>query len=73
MSTEAVWNLLRSSFVGFSFIKLSGELNDIAAVNSLFTALSLALCCNFLVVTFMCLKRIDMCYQVASRFWGRKK
>lgn len=47
---------------------ISGEINDIAAVNNLFTAFSLALCCNFIVVTLMCLKRIDVCYQVISRF-----
>lgn len=64
-----MWSVV-VGFLSVGCMAISGEINDIAAVNNLFTAFSLALCCNFIVVTLMCLKRIDVRYQVISRFWG---
>ena len=70
--SDVLWSVV-VGFLSVGCMAISGEINDIAAVNNLFTAFSLALCCNFIVVTLMCLKRIDVCYQFISRFWGRKK
>lgn len=70
--SDVLWSVV-VGFLSVGCMAISGEINDIAAVNNLFTAFSLSLCCNFIVVTLMCLKRIDVCYQVISRFWGRKK
>lgn len=70
--SDVLWSVV-VGFLSVGCMAVSGEINDTAAVNNLFTAFSLALCCNFTVVTLMCLKRIDVCYQFISRFWGRKK
>lgn len=70
--SDVLWSVV-VGFLTVGCMAISGEIDDTAAVNNLFTAFSLALCCNFIVVTLMCLKRIDVCYQVISRFWGRKK
>lgn len=70
--SDVLWSVV-VGFLSVGCMAISGEINDTAAVNNLFTAFSLALCCNFFVVTLMCLKRIDVCYQFISRFWGRKK
>lgn len=70
--SDVLWSVV-VGFLSVGCMAISGEINDTAAVNNLFTAFSLALCCNFIVVTLMCLKRIDVCYQFISRFWGRKK
>lgn len=70
--SDVLWSVV-VGFLSVGCMAISGETADASIVNSLFTAISLALCCNFIVVTLMCLKRIDVCYQVISRFWGRKK
>lgn len=70
--SDVLWSVV-VGFLTVGCMALSGDATDSSMVNNLFTAFSLALCCNFIVVTLMCLKRIDVCYQVISRFWGRKK
>lgn len=70
--SDVLWSVV-VGFLSVGCMAISGETTDASMVNNLFTAFSLAFCCNFIVVTLMCLKRIDVCYQVISRFWGRKK
>lgn len=70
--SDVLWSVV-VGFLTVGCMALSGDATDSSMVNNLFTAFSLAFCCNFIVVTLMCLKRIDVCYQVISRFWGRKK
>ncbi len=70
--SDVLWSVV-VGFLAVGCMALSGETTDASTVNIVFTSLSLALCSNFVVVTLMCLKRIDICYQVASHYWGRKK
>lgn len=70
--SDVLWSVV-VGFLSVGCMAISGETTDASMVNYLFTAFALALCCNFIVVTLMCLKRIDVCYQFISRFWGRKK
>ncbi len=70
--SDVLWCVV-VGFLTVGFMAFSGGESDTSLANSLFTALALGLCVNFVIVAFMCIKRIDACYQFVSRFWGHKK
>lgn len=68
--SDVMWSVV-AGFLTVGFMVLSGSKTDTSPLASVFTALAFCLCVNFVVVTLMCLKRIDASYQIASRYWGR--
>ncbi len=69
--SDVMWSVV-VGFLTVGAMAISGNVSDDSFANTLSTALAFASCANFIIVTLMCIKRIDVCYQFVSRYWGRK-
>lgn len=64
--SDILWSVV-SGFLTVSFMVMSGDQGDKSLWSVLSTSLSLGFLANFILVTLMCIKRIDICYRSLSK------